>query len=199
MKFVKLIIALGLMLCLLGPLPVSASPAQDQLKISIDSILSVLRSEELKTEANREKRRQALRDIIYTRFDFRKMSQRSLARHWKVLNDTQKDEFAGLFSKLLEKTYVGRIEAYTNEKVEFVGERIKKNKAQIDTRIVTPEIEIPISYRMYDLGDGTWMVYDMIIEGVSLVGNYRSQFGQLLEKNSFDELMVKLRNKVGDH
>ncbi|MCG8566995.1 MAG: ABC transporter substrate-binding protein [Desulfobacterales bacterium] len=197
MKCIKSILVLGIFLLLATPVVGSASPAQDQLKTSIDGILTVLKDPGFKAESQREMRRQALRDIVYTRFDFRKMSQLSLARHWKALSPAQKDEFTDLFSKLLESTYIGRIEAYTNEKVEFLGERIKKKKAQINTRIVTQDIEIPINYRMFTRGDGNWMVYDMIIEGVSLVGNYRSQFAQLMEKGSFEDLIGKLRAKVG--
>ncbi len=173
-----------------------ASPAKDQLKTSIDGILNILRDEALKSDGNREKRRRALRDIVYSRFDFRKMSQLSLARHWKGLSNAERETFATLFSQLLENTYIGRIEAYTNERVAFVGERVARRKVQVNTMIVTESIEIPINYRMFDAGGGNWQVYDLIIEGVSLVGNYRSQFGRFMEKNSFDALLAKLREKV---
>jgi phospholipid transport system substrate-binding protein len=174
---------------------VAASPAQDQLKQSIDEILAVLRNPELKTDAQKDTRRQALEKIVEERFDFDKMSQLSLARHWKERSDAEKSEFTALFGRLLKDTYISKMEGYTDEQVVFINELIKKQKAQIDTKIITQTVEIPINYRMFTRDNVQWLVYDMVIEGVSLIGNYRSQFGQMLEKDSFEELMNKLKKK----
>ncbi len=173
----------------------SASPAQDQLKLSIDSILVVLRNPELKDDSQKEKRLEALGKIVEERFDFKKMSQLSLARHWKKRTESEKQEFVALFGRLLKDTYISKIEGYTDEKVIFLKERIKKKKAQINTKIITQTIEIPINYRMFTQKGNQWRVYDVIIEGVSLIGNYRSQFNQMLEKASFEDLMDKLKKK----
>ena len=175
---------------------VYASPVQDQLKITIDKILEILRDPSLKGEEQVEKRRVSLRKVINERFSFAKMSQLSLGRHWKKRSDEEKKIFIDLFGQLLEETYISKIEAYTDEKVVFVKEYVKKKKAQINTKIVTQTIEIPINYRMYNAKDGSWLVYDLVIEGVSLVGNYRSQFDQMLQKDSYEKLVEELKKKV---
>ena len=194
MKPIKLCAILILFCTLVLPMSATASPAREQLRASIDAILDVLKDEGLK--ADMVKRRAALRELIHQRFDFRKMSQLSLARHWRGRTPQEKDMFTQWFSQLLEDTYVGRIEAYTNERVIYTKERIKKNKAQISTLIVTQNIEIPIDYRMFAVDAGQWRVYDIVIEGVSLVGNYRSQFAQILDKGSFEDLVEQLRGKL---
>lgn len=177
--------------------PVLASPPQEQLKSGIEKILNILRDPALKGEEQTETRRQALRDAISSRFSFEKMAQFSLARHWKTISAKQQEDFVTLFGKLLEETYISKIEAYTNEKIEYTGESVSKKKAKIFTEIVTSDVKIPIEYRLFNAGGDNWMVYDMLIEGVSMVKNYRSQFDQILQKNSFDDLMVELQKKIG--
>jgi phospholipid transport system substrate-binding protein len=194
MKYLGTLVLI-LILCLGSAGVASASPAQDQLKQTIDSILDVLRNPELSGEDQKEERREALGKIVEERFDFKKMSQLSLAKHWKERTESERQEFVALFGRLLKDTYISKMEGYTDEKVIFLKERIKKKKAQIDTKIITPTVEIPINYRMFTKKNNQWRVYDVVIEGVSLIGNYRSQFNQMLEKDSFEELMDKLKNK----
>lgn len=172
-----------------------ASLPTEQLQTSIDQILTILRDPELKPESREADRREKLRQVAKLRFDYQKMSQLSLGKHWKGITDEQKKEFTQLFSKLLEDTYMAKIETYTDEKVVFLKERIKKKKAQVNTKVITKTVEIPINYRMYRKSESNWMVYDMVIEGVSMIGNYRSQFGQLLEQKSFEDLISKLKAK----
>ena len=177
----------------------AASPARDQLKATIDSIIQILEDDSLKSDASAARRREALRKVIYVRFDFEKMSQLSLARHWRDRTPAESQTFVRLFSRLLEDTYVGKIEAYNDEKVRYVKEQIRDNKAQIDTIVVSDTIEIPIDYRMYAAADGQWRVYDMVVEGVSLVANYRSQFTRMLESDSFESLIRQLEEKTGSN
>jgi phospholipid transport system substrate-binding protein len=169
---------------------------QDQLQTSIDAILGILKDDSLKGEANTTLRREALRKKIYERFDFEKMSQYSLGRHWRDKTPEERQAFVALFSKLLENTYVGKIEDYTDEQVMYVKELVRDDKAQIDTIIVTDNVEIPIDYRVYLTGAGQWMVYDIVVEGVSLVANYRSQFTRMLESDSFESLLQTLEKKI---
>lgn len=176
--------------------PAAASPVQDQLKASIDQLLDILRDPQYKGDDCLDKRRAALRTVIYERFSFKKMAQLSLGKNWKKRTDEEKDTFSKLFGQLLEDTYVTKIEAYTNEKVVYTKELVKKKKAQVNTKIITESVEIPIDYRLYKAKDGKWMVYDMVIEGVSLVGNYRSQFSQILQNDSFDVLVKELEKKL---
>ena len=175
--------------------PVLASPVQDQLKYSVDAILAVLRTPALKGDAQKQKRREALGTLVEERFDFEKMSQLSLGKHWKERTESEKSEFVTLFTRLLKDTYITKIEAYTDERVVFLSERIENKKAQIDTKIITKTVEIPINYRLFTRESDQWLVYDLVIEGVSLISNYRSQFGQMLEKDSFENLMDKLKQK----
>ncbi|OQY51686.1 MAG: toluene tolerance protein Ttg2 [Desulfobacteraceae bacterium 4572_89] len=199
MKYIgKIMVVLVAVLGLNSGGVLAASPAQNQLKMTIDSILDVLGNPELNNgtcETCLRKQRSLLKQIVEKRFDFEKMSQLSLARHWKQRTNQEKSEFVALFSQLLEDTYINKIEFYNDEKVIYLKERIKNKKAQVDTKIITQTIEIPISYRMFTRGNDEWKIYDLIIEGVSLVGNYRSQFSQILEKNSFEFLLDKLKNK----
>lgn len=169
---------------------------QDQLQTSIDAILAILKDDSLKGEANTALRREALRKKIYERFDFEKMSQYSLGRHWRDKTPEERQAFVTLFSQLLENTYVGKIEDYTDEQVMYVKELVRNDKAQIDTIIVTDNVEIPIDYRVYRTGAGQWMVYDIVVEGVSLVANYRSQFTRMLESDSFESLLQTLEKKT---
>ncbi|MCA1792656.1 MAG: phospholipid-binding protein MlaC [Desulfotignum sp.] len=175
---------------------VGASPARDQLEASIDAIIQILKDDTLAGEANTERRREALRKMFFERFDFEKTSQLSLGRHWRDKTPTERKTFVDLFSTLMENNYVSKIESYTDEKVNFVKEQIRGKKAQINTIIVTDNIEIPIDYRMYQTDTGQWLVYDIVIEGVSLVANYRAQFARMLESDSFASLLKELEQKT---
>jgi len=173
-----------------------ASPARDQLKATIDSIIQILEDDTLKSDDNAALRRKALRKVIYARFDFEKMAQLSLARHWRGKTAAERQTFVRLFSRLLEDTYVGKIEAYNDEKVRYVKEQVRNDKAQINTVVVSDTIEIPIDYRMYAVADGQWRVYDLVVEGVSLVANYRSQFARVLDSDPFEVLIKQLEEKI---
>lgn len=170
-----------------------------QLEAGVNAILSVLKDDAFKGEANTALRREALRKRIYERFDLEKMSQFSLGRHWRGRTDEERQTFVELFSRLLEETYVGKIESYTDEQIEFVKEQVRDTKAQIDTKIITDTIEIPIDYRMYLTDAGQWMVYDIVVEGVSLVANYRSQFTRMLDSDSFESMIRELEKKTASN
>ncbi|MBU8911984.1 MAG: ABC transporter substrate-binding protein [Desulfobacterales bacterium] len=197
MKFLRIVFLVFFAVCVFSPAHhACASPVQEQLKVTLDQIMEILKDPSFKGEEQVEKRRLSLRKVIKERFSFAKMSQLTLSRHWKKRSDEEKKAFIDLFSQLLEETYVSKIEGYTDEKVVYVREFVKKKKAQVNTKIITKTIEIPIDYRMYKTKDGSWLVYDLVIEGVSLVGNYRSQFNHILQKKSYDQLVAKLRKKV---
>ncbi len=173
-----------------------ASPVQDQLQGTITKVIEILRNPAFKGDASIKQRRETLRKAIYERFSFERMSQLSLGKHWKDRSEAEKKEFIELFGRLLEETYISKIEGYTNEKVEYLKEVITDKKAQINTRIVTEKIEIPIDYRLYQEKDGSWMIYDLVIEGVSLVGNYRSKFDEILQKDNYQKLIEELKKKI---
>ncbi len=179
---------------------VYASVVQDQLKSTLDQLFEVLENPSLIEKKHTKERQDAIYKVISPRFSFAKMSQLCLGRHWRTINNEEKKTFIKLFGQLLEQTYVAKIEGYTNEKVVFGKEIVKKKRAQVSTKIVTDTIEIPIDYRLFPTEDNIWMIYDVVVEGVSLVGNYRSQFDQILQKgkgkDSFEKLIKELKKKI---
>jgi len=197
MKFLRIMFLIFFAICIFTPTHhADASPVQEQLKITIDKIMEILKDPSFKGEEQAEERRASLRKVIKERFSFDKMSQLSLGRHWRERSDEEKKVFIDLFGQLLEATYISKIEGYTDEQVVYVKEFVKKKKAQVTTKIVTKTIEIPIAYRMYNAKDNSWMIYDLVIEGVSLVGNYRSQFDNILQRDSYDKLVEQLKEKI---
>ncbi len=197
MKQFRIVFFAFFLICFFSPVnTVAASAVQDQLKGTLDQILEVLRDPSLKGEEHAEERRSSLRKLIYERFDFETMSKYCLARHWKKRSEEEKKIFVELFGKLLEQTYVSKIESYSNEKVVFIKEYVKNKKAQVNTKVVTDTIEIPIDYRMRKADNGSWNVYDVVIEGASLVKNYRSQFDQIIQTKSYEKLIEDLKKKI---
>ena len=160
---------------------------------SVDAILGLLRDDTL----DQDDRRARIRAHINTRFDFDAMSQRTLATNWKKATAQERDKFIHLFSQLIENTYIGKIEAYTNEKVEYPGEKVRGKKALVETLIIAASADIPVDYKLYKKGDD-WLVYDVIIEGVSLVSNYRSSYQEIVKKEGFDGLLAKMQEKIDE-
>ncbi len=168
------------------------------IKKTVNGVLEVLRDPALKDEEKREIRREKLRSLVYARFDFGEMSRRALGRYWRKFTPAERDEFIHLFSKMLEKSYVDKIESYTDERVEYLSEKVDRNYSIVKTRIVKRNgLEIPIQYKLI-LKDVGWRVYDVLIEGVSLVSNYRSQFRGILRRNPPGHLLQKMREKTGE-
>jgi phospholipid transport system substrate-binding protein len=173
----------------------AAGPPTDQLKSAIDRVVKALDDPSLKGADRSQARRTAVRRVAEDIFDFNEIARRALARHWQQLTDKQRTEFVGLFSDLLERSYLSKIETYGGEKIQYVGERTDGDTASVITRIVTKSgTEVPVDYRMLKKGD-RWLVYDVNIEGVSLVSNYRTQFNKIIQTGSYNELMQKLRAK----
>ena len=125
------------------------------------------------------------------------MSQRTLATNWKKASDDEKKKIVALFSQLIESTYIGRVEAYTDEKVDYPGEKVKGKKAVVETLILTDTADIPVNYKVY-LKNGKWWVYDVVIEGISLISNYRSSYQEIVKKEGFDGLLAKMQDKIKD-
>ena len=173
-----------------------AGEPTEQMKQSIDRVLAVLKNKSLKGPEKTAERRAAIRKIVYGRFDFREMSKRALALHWKKRTPKERKEFVSLFAKLLEATYIGKIERYSDEKIVYVDESVDDGYAEVRTRIITKTGSgIPINYLLLKEG-AKWMVYDVKVEGISLVENYRTQFEEIISAGSYDELVSKLKEKV---
>lgn len=192
-------VVLALVLALAGTLLTGrwavAGVPTDQLKAQIDRVIKALEDPELKKEGRAKDRRAAVRKIANDIFDFSETARRSLGRHWQGRTPAERDEFVQLFSDLLERSYISKIETYGGEKILYNSDSVEGDQAKVQTKLVAKGgSEIPIEYRMHKAGD-RWLVYDVVIEGVSLVANYRTQFNKIIQTSSFKELMNKMKNK----
>jgi phospholipid transport system substrate-binding protein len=168
----------------------------DQIRQTTDEILKAVQQNRGEREGVVEERRTRIREIVGRRFDWENMARRSLGRYWRSGNDSQQTEFVDLFSQLLENTYLEKVEGYSGEKVMYEMERIDGLYARVFVKILTNTgKEVSVEYRVKD-NDGNWLVYDVVIEGVSLVKNYRSQFNSLMSRGDFDDMLEKLRKKI---
>ncbi len=168
---------------------------QDHMRCAVEEIMAILQDDRLSQQAHLEERRQLMLAVVQHHFDFMEMSKRSLAQAWKKRSEAEKKDFVDVFSQLLENTYVKRVEAYSEEEVLFLKERVKGKKSIVDTVIRQNDLEIPINYKMLQKDDD-WLVYDVIIEGVSLVQNYRTQFRSIIRKEKYAGLVVRLEEKL---
>jgi len=175
------------------PIPAHATSAINTIQAQVDKALDLLRNP-IENKAEKEKKILALADEI---FDYTELSRLSLANYWKAFTPKQQKEFTHLFGKLLARDYMDRIMMYTNEKVTFGKEmRLSENMVEVDSDIMTNTRTIQMAYRMI-LENGDWKVYDVVVEGVSLVLNYRSQFREILTNKSPMDLLKILGEKVG--
>ena len=187
-----------ILMLLLSPLQAKAGLPLDTIKEHVNSVLDVLRNPALQGEANKEAKEQKIESIANQMFDYVALSRLTLGRSWRDFNKEQQKEFVSLYRTILKKAYMDKILTYTDEKVVFDKEMmLAENKAEVQTRIITKSADIPISYRMY-LKDGQWRVYDVIVEGISLVQNYRTQFREILANNPPEEVLKILRQKTGE-
>jgi phospholipid transport system substrate-binding protein len=173
------------------PQAVYATSPLDQIRTVVDQVIEVLRQDELQSEA----RRKVLSELIRSRFDFYIMSQRTLGQHWKKATTEEQAEFVSLFSDLLEASYTGRIEAYTDETVVYNSEKIDGSRAVVATVVQSNNAEIPIDYRMVKQGND-WFVYDVLVEDISLIKNYRSTYGEIVRKEGYAGLFERMRKKI---
>ena len=167
----------------------------DQLRQTTDKVLLILQDPRLKSTDMRDERNKQLRQVIAPMFDFQAMAQRSLGPDWQRRSAEERREFVQLFTTLLEQTYAAQIAAYNGEKVVYGREAQENDFAEVDSQILTTSgDEFSVNYKLRS-SDRTWKVYDVVIENISLVNNYRSQFRRVLAKSSFDELLRRMRDK----
>jgi phospholipid transport system substrate-binding protein len=190
MKLIYVVIIIFLMLII--PLTTYAGDPTDTVKAHVEEVLNVL-----KTSAAEESKKADIRNIAGRMFDFSSMSKATLGKNWKNLDKDQRSEFIRLLRSMLENAYISKMLGYTDEKAVFIKERsLSETRVEVQSNLVTGNTEIPMHYRMLRL-DNQWKVYDMNIEGVSLIKNYRSQFREILAKQSPEELLQIMRNKAG--
>jgi len=175
----------------------AASTPIDAIQTTVDSVLETIKDKSLSQPDKKQERREKISAAIKGRFHFKEMSKRSLAKHWKAINGDERDEFVKIFSELLEASYISKIEAYTDEKVSYDKETIKSNGkySVVKTRIITKSVEIPIDYKLISK-NGEWWVYDVVIEGVSFISTYRSQYNRIIIKESFSKLLDSMKTKL---
>ncbi|OPX97626.1 MAG: Toluene tolerance, Ttg2 [Syntrophorhabdus sp. PtaB.Bin047] len=189
----------GLMILIMSMVPfhVFAASALDMVKINANSVLDVLRDPKLKGEAGKKVKEQKIEAAAEKLFDYVELSKRTLGLNWNKLSMDQRKEFVELFKTLLRNTYIDRITAYTNEKVEFTKEvQLTETTTEVQSVVTKGNTKVPINYRVIKKGSD-WMVYDVVIEGVSLISNYRTQFREILGNNPPQVLIDTLRKRVG--
>jgi phospholipid transport system substrate-binding protein len=168
----------------------------DQIRSTVDQVLAILQEPTLKAESKQKERRDQLRRAILARFDFSEMARRSLGAEWRRRTPTEQQEFANLFTDLLQESYIGTIESYNGDKVVYNRELQDQDNAEVQTTLTTrSEAVYSINYRLRLVGKD-WKVYDVVIENISLVNNYRSQFTRVLSRSSYEELVRTMKEKV---
>ncbi len=179
----------------LAPSLSTAGAPMEQIEASVDKVLAILNNPQLKPSARIKERRDQLRQAISSRFNFAEMARRSLGSHWRRLSSKEQEEFVLLYTDLLERAYVDRIETYSDEKFVYLRENLDRDYAEVMSRIVTNKgQEYSLNYKVHLL-NGEWKVYDVVIENISLVNNYRSQFSRIIANSSYEELVRRMKEK----
>jgi len=192
LKRLLLVLMTGLTLAFATASLAENSPTDD-IRASVDAIIAILKNEQLDQAGKRAE----IKAVVNKRFDFRAMSQRTLATNWKKTTDEEKNRFVDMFSQLIENSYVGKLDSYTNEKVNYTGEKVDGRKAVVETVIITTTADVPVDYRVYRKDD-QWLVYDVTIEGVSLISNYRSSYQTIMKSEGFEGLLAKMQEKIDE-
>ena len=188
-----------LLLALLCVRDAWAGSPTEQLRTQIDRVVKAVEDPELKKDGKVRERRIIVRRIADDIFDFNETAKRSLARHWLQRTAAERKEFVDLFASLLERSYISKIELYNGERIAYSGESVDGDQATVRTKIITKQgTEIPIDYKMLRAANDRWLVYDVVIEGVSLIANYRSQFNKIIQTSSYQELVKNMKTKQAE-
>jgi phospholipid transport system substrate-binding protein len=194
-KSAAIFLTLTMISTLVHPMAANAGVPTDQVRGTVDRVLAILQDPKLKSKDKVNERRELLRRVIEARFDFTEMGKRSLGAEWRRLKPSQQEEFVELFTDLLRDAYVADIESYKGEKVIYTRETEEDQFATVHTMIRSPEgTEYSLEYRLRLIGKD-WKAYDVVIENVSIVNNYRSQFARLINKSSYEGLIRALKDK----
>ena len=171
-----------------------ASNAGEQIKITVDQVLEILKDPKLQGAGKKAEKREKLRQVILPRFDFDEMAKRALGSNWNRYPDQQR-EFVTAFKQLLEDTYADQIEAAKGDKVIYLDERTEKDYAEVGTKVISSKGEETLmTYKLHPV-DSDWKVFDIVVENISIVNNYRTQFNRVLSNASLEELIKRMRDK----
>jgi phospholipid transport system substrate-binding protein len=192
---VRLALACSLLVAPVAARVADAGAPTDQLRLQVDRVLKLLEDPALQAPDKARERRVAVRKVADEIFDFGETARRALGRHWAARTPEERDEFVRLFGDLLERSYISKIELYGGEKIQYISDRIDGETALVQSKLLTKNgSEVPIEYRMLKKAE-RWLVYDVVIEGVSLVANYRTQFNKIIQTSSFQELVKKMKTR----
>ena len=190
----------GLVAVLIGAVTLTATQAHaglptDQIKATVDKAQGVLKDPRLKPAAKQAERREQIKQVLFSRFNFAEMAKRSLGPNWTRRTPQEQEEFVRLFTELLERAYADIIETYLDEKIVYLAEKVDAGYADVNSKVVTTRgEEYSINYRAQLVG-AEWKVYDVVAENISLVNNYRSQFNRVIAKSSYEELVRRMKDK----
>lgn len=193
----KSFIGFNLLVFLTLAIQVHADTGLDTIKARINQVLAVLKDPALKSDSAKELKKKRLRAIFDSTFDYTELSRSTLSRNWEKLNPDQQKEFMQLYKALLEKLYMDEILSYKDQEIVFGKERaLGENRVEVDTKLLSGSTETPINFRLISKNN-QWWVYDFVIENISVVANYRSQFGRILTKETPEKMLENLRKRVG--
>lgn len=186
----------AVIICLLVPVRLHAGVALDQVRATADQVLTILNDPKFDGTAGREKQRDELRQAIYPRFDFIEMSRRSLGATWRQISTAEQNDFVQLFTRLLEEAYLSNIQDFKGEKVLYIGDVQEPDHARVDSQIISKRGEsLAVNYSLHKVGED-WKVYDIVIENISIVNNYRAQLSRLTGQLPFSEVLARIREKI---
>jgi phospholipid transport system substrate-binding protein len=178
----------------------TAGEPTDLVRQITDQVLKILEDPQFQDPNRQAERQERLHKIAAQVFDWQEMARRALARHWRERTPQEQQEFVTLFRDLVESTYINRLESSIQEKreIQYVGEQVDGSRATVKTTVVTRRNQqVPIEYRLHK-ANGRWLIYDVLVEGISLVNNYRSQFNRIITSSSYNDLVQKMKNRQGD-
>jgi len=179
-----------------APALLLAGEPADQIKQTTDQILAIVQDPALKGADKEDARQKQMRKVVDQRFDWAEMARSAYGKTWKDLTEAKRTAFTGLFSDLVNKNYMSKVESYSGEKIQYTGDKVDGKYGVVEVVIVTLRgTDIPVSYRVLKI-DSKWMIYDVVIEGMSMVNNYRSQISAVLDSSSYDTLIVRIRAKI---
>ena len=188
-------VTVALLVCLTAATAAQAITPTETVKARVNEALQGLSQTAGTTPESAERRRVEIRRAADSLFDFAEMSRRALARHWTDRTAAEREEFVRLFTDLIARSYIGKIDRYAGEAIAYTGERVDGDEASVRSQVVTAKgSQIPVEYRLHRVND-SWSAYDVLIENVSLVGTYRSQFDRIIKAESFADLLRRLREK----
>jgi phospholipid transport system substrate-binding protein len=168
--------------------------ATEAVRGTVNQVIQILSDPDLKKPNKAQERRRLLEKVVGERFSYEEMAKRTLGSHWQKLDEPARAEFVELFKRLLINSYADRVEGYSGEQVSYLNERHEGNYAEVRTKVASGKTEIPLDYRLVNK-NGEWRVYDVVVDGVSLVSNYRGQFAKIMRTSGYEELVKQLREK----